>query len=114
MTLTFTRLGEILPAGVVEYVGNNQVKFNFSQLSHNPLSLDSSFVEGIVKLLQGLAELTDEINQERASQNPPLEPIEFATAELTGTPGRPVYKFVIQVAVNTQAFADNLVDPTAN
>jgi hypothetical protein len=112
MTLTFTRLGEKLPAGVIEFVGNNQVKLNFSLLSNNPLTLDSSFVQVAVKLLQGLAELTDEINLERANHNPPLAPIEFASQQLTGTPQQPIYQFVVQVAVNKGSFANNLVDPT--
>lgn len=54
MTLTFTRLAEKLPAGVIEFVGNDQVKLNFSRLSDNPLTLDSSFIQVVVKLLQGL------------------------------------------------------------
>lgn len=113
MTLTFERLAEKLPAGVVEFVGNNQVKLNFSLLTGDEdLTLDSSLIEGVIQFLQGLAKLTDAINEERAKLNPPLEPIDFVSQQLIGTPQRPKFQFIVEVAVDTSAFTSNLVDPT--
>ncbi|NHC37944.1 hypothetical protein [Scytonema millei] len=108
MTLTFTELGNYLPAGAIEFVGNNQVKLNFSQISNNPLTLDSSLVEVVTRLLQGLAIYTERINEQRASLSPPLPPIDFASMALTGTPQQPKYQFIVEVAVDTATFASNL------
>ncbi|MBD2435820.1 hypothetical protein [Nostoc sp. FACHB-110] len=113
MSLTFTALGEKLPAGSIEFVGNNQLKLNFTLLAaDSTLTPDSSCVEGVVKLLQGLAELTNQINEDRATANPPQEPITFASQTLQGTPSQPEYKFEVKIKVNTANFIENLVDPT--
>jgi hypothetical protein len=60
----------MLPPGSIEFVGNNQLKLNFSQLTGEILSFESSCVEPIVKLMQKLADLTTVINAARASENP--------------------------------------------
>jgi hypothetical protein len=114
MSLTFQNLADKLAPGAVEFVGNNQLKVNFSQLvsSSEPLTFESSCVEGIVKLLQGLAALTDQINQERANQNPPLAPIEFVSQQIAGTPQQPKFQFIVEVAIDTQVFSSSLIDPT--
>jgi hypothetical protein len=112
MQLTFNDLADKLPAGSVEFVGNNQVKLNLNLISESNLTLNSSIVEPIVKLLRGLANLTDAINQEKATQGNTL--IEFAEANLVGTAASPEYQFAVRVKVNTSLFPDNLVDPTAN
>jgi hypothetical protein len=112
MTISFTDLAENLPAGAIEYVGNNQVKLNFSQISDETLTLESSMVEVVVKFLQGLTSLTNQINQLRNAQNPPLPPIVFASGQLVGTAAQPRYQFVVEVAVNAGTFLSNLVDPT--
>lgn len=115
MSLTFQALADILPAAAVEFVGNNQLKINFSQLTGDQdLNFDSSLVKGVVQLLQGLAKLTDQINQQRASQTPPLPSINFVSQELEGTPQKPKYVFTLEVAVDTKAFVSSLVDPTIN
>ncbi|MFN6450543.1 MAG: hypothetical protein RMX59_035150 [Nostoc sp. DedSLP05] len=113
MSLTFEDLAAKLPAGSVEFVGNNQVKINFSQLTGDSINLQSSCVKGVVRLMQGLAALTDQENEDRAAVNPPLTPIEFASQTLQGTPQQPEYLFEVAVKVNTANFVDNLVDPTA-
>jgi hypothetical protein len=115
MNLTFQALADKLTPGAIEFVGNNQLKLNFSQLTGDEdLDFESSFVEGVVQFLQGLAELTDQINQQRAALNPPLPPIEFVTQQLVGTPSQPKYQFTVEVAIDTKAFASNLIDPTAS
>ncbi|WP_414620325.1 hypothetical protein [Calothrix sp. CCY 0018] len=109
-TLSYQALGEALPPGSIEFVGNNQLKANFSQITGNDLSLESSSIEGIVKLLRGIAKLTDQVNEARINQD--LDPIEFASEMLAGTAEQPEYHFLIKVKVDTALFPDNLDDPT--
>lgn len=114
MSLTFAALGEKLPAGSIEFVGNNQLKINLTLVTgDSTLTPQSSCVEAISKLMRGLAALTEQINTARAAANPPQSPIEFADEALTGTPAQPKYIFTVEVAVDTSQFPDNLVDPTA-
>lgn len=110
--LSYTALSEKLPAGSIEFVGNNQVKANFSQITESGinLTLESSFVEGVVKFLEALASLTNQVNEQRIQDN--LPPVEFCSKTLTGTPEQPEYEFKIMVKVDTSHFADNLDDPT--
>lgn len=113
MSLTFEALGEKLPAGSVEFVGNNQLKVNMTLLAEDTtLTPQSSCVEAISKLMRGLSALTEQVNSDRAAANPPLEPIDFASETLTGTPAQPKYVFTVEVAVDTSQFPDNLVDPS--
>lgn len=111
-TLSFNALSEKLPAGSIEFVGNNQVKLNFSVAteSGSNLTLNSSCVKGTVKLLQGLSALTTQVNEDRVNEN--LPPIQFASQQLTGTPEAPEYEFTVRVKVDTALFIDNLDDPT--
>ncbi|WGV23474.1 hypothetical protein [Halotia branconii] len=110
--LSYSALAEKLPAGSIEFVGNNQVKLNFSTTteSGSNLTLNASCVKGIVKLLQGLAALTDQVNEARV--NAELPPIQFASQQLTGTPEMPEYEFTVRVKVDTAQFIENLDDPT--
>ncbi|MBW4597471.1 MAG: hypothetical protein KME46_32390 [Brasilonema angustatum HA4187-MV1] len=112
--ITFTDLASKLPAGAVEFVGNNQVKINASVIAEQALTLDSSIVEVMVKLLQGLTSLTQDINTARAAHNPPLTAITFADSQLVGTPSAPRYQLTLNVAVNPTSFNDNLLDPTGS
>jgi hypothetical protein len=112
MSLTFQALADILPPGSIEFVGNNQLKFNFSQLTGETLTFNSSCVEPIVKLMQKLADLTTAVNSVRASESPSKPPIMFASKDLIGTPDAPEFEFTIRVAVDTSQFANNLIDPT--
>lgn len=114
MQLTFEDLVTQLPAGSIEFVGNNQLKFNFSQITgDNNLTLQSSVIEGVAKFLQSLAGLTVSINEERALSNPPKEPITFASKSFEGTPEKPEILYEIRIAINPATFVENLFDPTA-
>lgn len=112
MNLTYAALADKLPPGAVEFVGNNQLKLNISQLTGDTLTTDSSLIEGIVKLMQSLAILTNSVNDARGDANPPLPPINFCSQDLVGTPDQPEFEFTVRVAVNTAQFVNNLVDPT--
>ena len=111
-SLSYTALAEKLPAGSIEFVGNNQVKLNFSAIteSGSNLTTNDSCVKGIVKLLQSLAALTNQVNEDRTSADLPL--IQFVSQQLTGTPSAPEYEFTVRVKVDTALFVDNLDDPT--
>ncbi|BAY77956.1 hypothetical protein NIES25_44260 [Nostoc linckia NIES-25] len=111
-TLSYTALAEKLPTGSIEFVGNNQVKLNLSLATDSGanLTLNSSCVKGIVKLMQALSALTDQVNEARIDTN--LPPIQFASMQLTGTPEAPEYEFTVRVKVDTALFIDNLDDPT--
>lgn len=112
MSITFQSLSDELPPGTIEFVGNNQLKLNFSQLTGDNLTLESSCVQAIVKLLQSLASLTQKINLSREEATPPLPAIDFASSLLNGTPQQPKYEFTIKVKVDNSQFINNLVDPT--
>lgn len=109
-TLSYTALSEKLAAGAIEFVGNNQVKFNFNLATSESLTLNTSCVKGVVKLMQALAALTDQVNEARIAAN--LPPIQFASEQITGTPEAPEFEFTIRVKVDTALFVDNLDDPT--
>ncbi|MBN3943499.1 hypothetical protein [Nostoc sp. NMS9] len=111
-TLSYTALAEKLPAGSIEFVGNNQVKLNLSLTTESgaTLTLDSSCVKGIVKVMQALSSLTNQVNESRVNAN--LPPIQFVSQQLTGTPEAPEYEFTVRVKVDTALFIDNLDDPT--
>jgi hypothetical protein len=110
-SFSYQALGEKLPAGAIEFVGNNQLKANFSQITGDTtLTPQSSCVEGVVKFLNGLAALTTQVNENLVDQNMP--PVQFASATLTGTPEQPEYEFTIRVGINTAQFLNNLKDPT--
>lgn len=110
-TLSYTALAEKLPTGSIEFVGNNQVKLNLSLATAGAnLTLNSSCVKGIVKLMQALSALTDQVNEARINAN--LPPIQFVSQQLTGTAEAPEYEFTVRVKVDTALFIDNLDDPT--
>ncbi|MEH2128897.1 hypothetical protein [Nostoc sp.] len=109
-TLSFSALSEKLAAGAIEFVGNNQVKLNFNLATADNLTLNTSCVKGIVKLMQALSALTDQVNESRISAN--LPPIQFTSQQITGTPEAPEFEFTVRVKVDTALFVDNLDDPT--
>ena len=111
MSLTFQALANILPPGSIEFVGNNQLKLNFSQLTGETLTFETSCVESVVKLMQKLADLTAAVNSARANENPSKPPIVFTSKDLVGTPDAPEFEFTTRVAVATSQFANNLIDP---
>ncbi|MEH2124171.1 hypothetical protein [Nostoc sp.] len=109
-TLSFSALSEKLAAGAIEFVGNNQVKLNFNLATADNLTLNTSCVKGIVKLMQALSALTEQVNESRIAVN--LPPIQFASQQITGTPEAPEFEFTVRVKVDTALFVDNLDDPT--
>lgn len=113
MKLTFEDLATKLPAGSIEIVGNNQLKVNFTQITGNQLTLQSSLVEGIAEFLQSLVALTESINEEHKALSPSKEVITFASKTFNGTPESPEMVFECRIAINPATFLENLFDPTA-
>ncbi len=114
MQLTHQDLATQLPASSIEFVGNNQLKYNYSQITgENNLTLESSLVESTAKHLQALVDLTTAINEERMLSNPPKEAITFASKSFEGTPEKPEILYEIRIAINPATFVENLFDPTA-
>lgn len=113
MQLTFEDLATLLPPGCIEFIGNNQLKLNLTQLTGEQLTIESSLLETIVKLLDALAQLTSEINESRIQAIPPKSRIKFVDKDFDGTPANPEVVFDCRFAINTASFSNNLVDPTA-
>lgn len=112
MALTFQDLTNHIPPGSIEFVGQNQLKLNFNQLTEKELSFDEPLLEGVSRFFQALVDLTESINAERARAEPPLPPIVFASRELAGTIDQPIFRFNLDIRVNADSFMDNLLDPT--
>ena len=112
MSLIFQTLADMLPPGSVEYVGNNQLKINLTQMTGESLNFQSSCVEPIIKLMNHLVNVTNAVNASRATANPPRYPIAFVSKDLIGTPDAPELEYTMRVAVDTNQFLNNLIDPT--
>ncbi|BDA68211.1 hypothetical protein CAL7716_023770 [Calothrix sp. PCC 7716] len=114
--LTFERLATQLPAGSIEFVGNNQVKINCSILTGDNINLSSSIVEALAKLLRGAATLNDEINNERQQQG--KQPINFVEQTINAYGDSQnqstLMSFTCSIQVNTGSYIENLIDPSSD
>ncbi|WP_143598321.1 hypothetical protein [Tolypothrix sp. NIES-4075] len=108
--LSFQELSNILPLNALSFVGS-QIILNLSELTEQPINLESSCVEVVVKLMQKLAELTTAVNTARATEDPSKSPIVFASQDLIGSADAPELEFSVRVSVDTKQFANNLIDP---
>lgn len=109
--LSFSTLSDQLPAGSLEFVGNNQVKLNFSQLTGDTLTLDSSILKGLAIFMDGLSKYNHQLNENRKQQGLPA--IDLCSKSFAGTPDEPIIVYAFSVLVNPNSFLNNLVDPTA-
>jgi hypothetical protein len=112
MHLTFESLNNFLPAGSIEFVGNNQLKINMNQVSGEQLTLQSSILEPIAKLLSGLVVLTKVVNDEQIVLYPTGQGIQFVSQSFDGSPEHPELVFEFRCAIAPQSFIENLLDPT--
>lgn len=110
--INYSAIASYLPAGSLEFVGNNQVKLNLNQTTGDSLNLDAPAIKGIIKILEALTQLTIAINTARAAANPPLAPIELCEKHLSGTVEAPTFQYVVVVGINPESFINNVVDPT--
>lgn len=113
MQLTFEDLATLLPPGSIEFIGNNQLKLNLTQLTGEDLRLESSLLETVAKLLDALAQLTSQINEPRIQAVPPKPRIRFVDKDFDGTPSNPEIVFDCRFGINPASFSNNLFDPTA-
>lgn len=111
--LTYQDFMEHVPPNTIEFVGQNQLKLNFNQLTGKELNPNEALIEGTAKFMQALVALTDAINEDRAKADPPLPPITFASRELEGSIEQPIFRYTVDLQVNASAFMDNLLDPTS-
>jgi hypothetical protein len=110
--LIYSDLALALPSDSVEYVGANQLKLNLTQVQGEEITPDSSIVEGIAKLLDGLTSLTNTINQERLDDE--LDTIQYVSKHLVGSPDKPMYEYKVLIKINPESFIENLVDPSVS
>lgn len=114
--LSFERLATQLPPGSIEFVGNNQVKINCSVLTGESITLSSSIVESLAKLLRSIATLNDEINIER--QQLGRQPINFVKQSIQsfGNSENMIasMSFNCLMTISTNSYIDNLVDPSVD
>lgn len=112
--LTFERLATQLPAGSIEFVGNNQVKINCSILTGDDINLSSSIVETFAKLLRSAATLNDEINNER--QQLGKSPINFVEQMIQSYGDSQnqtaLMSFTCSIQINSNSYIENLIDPS--
>ena len=109
--ITYNEIANHLPPNSLEFIGANQVKLNFSQVTGDEINLDSEALKGITKFLMSLVEYTNSLNQERLKNE--QNTIVFASQEIGGTAEKPQYEFRVQVGVDSTSFIENLIDPTA-
>lgn len=110
--ITYSAIAAYLPPSSLEFVGNNQVKLNFNQITGDNLTVDASAVKGILKILEALTQFTTDTNTARATANPPLSPIHLCEKHLAGTPDAPIFQYTVTVGINPQSFINNVIDPT--
>ena len=110
---TIGNLEDILPPNSIDFAGGIP-RLNLNELTGDVLDLDSSVVEIMGRLLQALYEQTQSLNAQRASQNPPLEPIDFVGKTIrTSARGNPVHEFKISIEVAALVSFDGAIDPAA-
>ena len=110
--ITFSAIAPYLPAGALEFVGNNQLKLNLNQVTGDSLNLDAAAIKAILKLLEALSNFTLAINTARTTANPPLPPIELCEKHLAGTVEAPTFQYVVVVGIDPNSFINNVIDPT--
>lgn len=110
MSISYLDLAARLPVGTFDAPATDQLLFNFGLLE--PSSPSDSMVKALAEFLNALATLTDEINESRAKQNPPLKPLDFCTKSYVGTTEAPKLQYTLVFPVDVDSFVNNVVDPT--
>lgn len=104
---TFNNLSNKLRANSIELVSPNFVKANFNEVTGDSLTLESSCIESIAKILDALADLTIAENDSRTNNN--QNHIDFVSKSY-GSDGVMIFTVVIQT--DTATHLDNVIDPT--
>lgn len=109
--MKFSDLARYLPANVFEVATNGQLRLNLTVLTNGNLTLDSSALESLGRLLQATYDHTRAVNTQRSAQN--LPPITLATKALqTSDRINPIHEFSISIEVNSAPTFDAAIDPT--
>lgn len=99
-----------LPLGAFDAPTSDELLFNFALLE--PSTPSDSMIKGLAHFLDALHHCNVRINEERASQNPPLQPIFFCVKSHTGSPQSPNIQYSITFPVDSQGFVGIVTDPT--
>jgi len=88
-----------LPEEALFYRGDGtDWMLNLSRLTDDVLAPESDFIEPFANLLQAVAEVVADVNEQRAAQTPPLAPIAFVNKTIaTSSRGNPVHEFTIRI-----------------
>ena len=111
-TMNIAGLSQALPDETITWRGFGEpVMLDFSRLSGEALTPESSALEAMVKLLSGLYQQQKQVNQVRFQTG--LAPILVVTRTVDTNPdGNPVVNFGISLEIDLNASLSNLIDPT--
>lgn len=108
--MKFSELAKYMPASTIEAAANGQLRLNLGTLTKNTLTLDSSIIESVGKILQAAHEYTSVVNQKKAENN--LAPILFVNKLVrVSENNNPVYVFTVEIEINSAATYDAVIDP---
>ncbi|PSB20556.1 hypothetical protein C7B65_06525 [Phormidesmis priestleyi ULC007] len=105
-------LSQNLPDEAITWAGFGEpVRLNFTLLSGESLTPESSALEAMTKLLNGLYQQQIELNQVRAQTG--LAPIAVVTRTVdTNADGNPIVTLALSLEIDLNASLNNLIDPT--
>lgn len=112
MTMNIAGLGQKLPDEAITWAGfGDPVRLNFSLLTGQDLTPESSALEPMAKLLNALYQLQTTTNQTRVLAG--LVPIAVISRSVdTAANGNPIVNMTIALEIDLNASLDNLIDPT--
>lgn len=112
MSMNIAGLTMKLPDEAITWAGFGEpVRLNFTLLSGEALTPESSALEPMAKLLNGLYQQQAAINQTRVLAG--LTPITAIQRSIDTNPaGNPIVNLTIALEIDLNASLDNLIDPT--
>lgn len=112
MTMNIAGLTQNLPDEAITWGGFGlPVMLNFTELSGEALTPESSALEAVTKLVNGLHQQQVALNQSRALAGLPPIAVVSRTVD-TNEGGNPVIVFALSLEIDLNASLDNLIDPT--
>lgn len=111
-TMNIAGLTQKLPDEAITWRGFGEpVLLNFTLLSGESLTPESSALEAITKLVNALHHQQLAVNQTRAQAGLPAIAVVTRTVD-TNENGNPVIVFGLALEIDLNASLDNLIDPT--
>jgi hypothetical protein len=111
--ITFAALTESMPPEALRWEGFSTPLFlNLNAITGDELTPESSPLEALGRLLDALHQLQNQINQTRATQFPPLPPIQLVTKMIDGNAnGNPVFSWTLSIEVDAAQSLNAPVNP---